>query len=179
MQWVQGKDWGKVRDGAEEGVARLFGVEVSREPVRVDKEEGWGYHPPPSTPETEAAAAHRVSDALHHARDRTVVVARAMRDEAREVVADAREVVAKGVERGVERAHDLVERGKAVVHLAEERAEARAEARLTGASEIEKALAERFDSARREKLMNRSVEQVLQERYIPMDRRDNSELRLI
>ena len=184
VHWVQGKDWGRVRAGVEEGVARLFGVELSREPVRVE-EAGWGYHPPPTTPETEAAAAaaaaaaHRVSDALHQARDKTVVVARAMRDEAKEVVADAREMVAQGVGRGVEKAHDLVERTKAVVHLAEERIEARAEAKLTGASEVEKALAERFDTARREALMNRSVEQVLKERYIPMDSRDNSESRLL
>ncbi len=181
VQWVQGKDWVRVREGLEERVARLFGVELSREPVRAPEEAGWGYRPPPATPETEAAAvaaaaaAHRVSDALHRAGDRTVVVAKAMRDEAREVVADAREVVAKGVER----AHDLVEKGKAVVHLAEERIEAKAEAKLTGASDVERALAERFDGARREALMNRSVEQVLAERYIPMDRRDNSELRLV
>jgi altered-inheritance-of-mitochondria protein 5 len=107
-----------------------------------------------------------------------------MRDEAREVVAEAREVVSTGmreargaVERGVERAHDFVERTKAAVHLAEERAEAKADAKLLHVSEIEKALAERYDSARREERMKRSVEEVLRERYTPVDKRDNTQLR--
>jgi altered-inheritance-of-mitochondria protein 5 len=170
VHWAQQKDWGAVRAEAEDGVARLLGVELSRERVPVEEE---AYHLPPAR--AGEPAPHRVSDALHQARDRTVVMARAMRDEAREVVADARAMVATGVGK----AHEMVERGKAAVHLAEEKAEARAEAKLLHVSDIEKALAERFDSARREERMKRSVEDVLKERYIPMDRRDNSELRLI
>jgi altered-inheritance-of-mitochondria protein 5 len=85
---------------------------------------------------------------------------------------------AKGaVSKGMEKAHDLVERTKAAAHLAEERAEAKADAKLLHMSDIEKALAERYDSARREERMKRSVEEVLRERYIPMESRDNSQLR--
>jgi altered-inheritance-of-mitochondria protein 5 len=197
VHWAQGKDWGRVREEAEDGVARLLGVELSKEPVT---ETEVVYHPPPSPPAQapgprprvagghydEPAATHRVSDALHQARDKTVVVAQAMRDEAKEMVEEAREVVgevmgeAKGaVERGMGRAHDLVERTKAAVHIAEEKAEGRMDARLLHVSDIERALAERYDSARREARLKRSAEEVLRERYIPMDKRDNSELRLV
>lgn len=181
VRWAQSKDWVKVREETEEKVARLVGVELSREPVRTAAEETEA-----AVRRAEREAKHSVGEALQQAREKTVVVAQAMRAEAREVVSEAREVVATGVgkaeeavAKGVERAHELVERTKAVVHLAEERAEARADAKLLRMSDIEKALAERYDSARREERMERSVEEVLRERYIPMDRRDNSELRLI
>ncbi|KAK4033417.1 hypothetical protein C8A01DRAFT_40112 [Parachaetomium inaequale] len=193
VRWAQGKDWGRVRQEAEDGVARVFGVELSREPVTVEEVVYAPTPPSESRPPTvrveqhphEAAGGqHRVSEALHQARDTTAVVAHAMREEAREVVSEAREVVSTGVreargavERGVERAHDFVERTKAAVHLAEERAEAKADAKLLHVSEIEKALAERYDSARREERMKRSVEEVLRERYTPVDKRDNSQLR--
>lgn len=197
VHWAQNKDWGKVRADAEEGVARLLGVELSREPVKVVEEEvvyPYSVPPPPPPPaptagavnREAAAVVHKVSDALYHAREKGVVIAHAMEEEAKEIVTEAREVVAEGVEeakrvvgKGVERAHDLVERTKAAVHLAEERAEARADAKLLHTSDIEKALAERYDSARREARMKRSVQDVLKERYIPMDQRDNSELRLV
>lgn len=197
VHWAQGKDWGRVREEAEDGVARLLGVELSKEPVR---EEEVVYYPPPAAAPAQVSGqrprvagghyddepAHRMSDALHQARDKTVVVAQAMRDEAREVAAEAREVVGEVVDdargavtKGMGKAHDLVERTKAAVHLAEEKVEGRMDARLVHVSAIEKALAERYDSARREERLKRSAEEVLRERYIPMDNRDNSELRLI
>ncbi|KAL2196442.1 hypothetical protein P885DRAFT_61039 [Corynascus similis CBS 632.67] len=214
VRWAQGKDWARVREGAEDGLARLLGVELSREPVTVEEvvavsspslrdryqqyqideqrrqqlqqQEvlGQGAGGEPLQPPRYDEAAHRVSDALHHARDTTALVARAMRDEAKEVVSEAREVVTVGVqeakgavERGVEKAHDLVERTKAAVHLAEDRAGAKVDAKLLHMSDIEKALAERYDSARREERMKRSVEEVLGERYLPLEKRDNSRLR--
>jgi altered-inheritance-of-mitochondria protein 5 len=180
VRWTQSKDWGRVREEAEDGVARLLGVQLSKEPVPVPREEEEVYPPPPPPPRTHS----RVSDALHRTRDTTLDVAHAMRDEAKEVVLEAREVVAGAVEeakgavsKGMEKAHDLVERTKAAAHLAEERAEAKADAKLLHMSDIEKALAERYDSARREERMKRSVEEVLRERYIPMESRDNSQLR--
>ena len=198
VHWAQGKDWARARERAEDGVAGLFGVSLSREPVQVEEvvfvsssaaaspggqqQQQQQQQQQLGRPvvvgvvqqrrQEEEAGHHRVSDALHRAGDTTAVVAHAMRDEAREVVAEAREVVATGVkeargavERGVEKAHDFVGRTKAAVHLAEERAEAKADAKLLHVSDIERALAERYDSARREEQLKRSVEEVLRERY--------------
>jgi altered-inheritance-of-mitochondria protein 5 len=196
VHWAQSKDWGAVREEAEEGVARLLGVELSREPVPV-RETAPLAPPTPRAPESSpaelearrqdaAAAAHRVGEALQQARDKAVVVAQAMRDEAKQIVSEAREAAARGVERaeeaasrGREKAHELAERTKAAVYLAEEKAETKMDAKLLRVSDVEKALAERYDSARREERMKRSVEEVLRERYIPIDKRDNSQLRLV
>jgi altered-inheritance-of-mitochondria protein 5 len=201
VHWAQGKDWARARERAEDGVAGLFGVSLSREPVQVEEvvfvssssvaaaaaaqqgQEGQQQQQQQQVAaprfavvvqprQQDEAGHHRVSDALHRAGDRTAVVAQAMREEAKEVVAEAREVVATGVkeargavERGVEKAHDLVERTKAAVHLAEERAEAKVDAKLLHVSDIERALAERYDNARREEQLKRSVDEVLRERY--------------
>ncbi|KAL2173231.1 uncharacterized protein P884DRAFT_265308 [Thermothelomyces heterothallicus CBS 202.75] len=202
VRWAQNKDWSRVREQAEDKVAALFGLELSREPVTVEEVVAVSppaarqhhyhsdqQHQPQLHPQHQQQAEHeeavrRARDSLHHARDTTVAVAQAMRDEAREIVSEAREVVAAGVHeakgavgKGVEKAHDLVERTKAAVHLAEERAESEAYAKMLPVSDIEKALAERYDSARREERMKRSVEEVLRERYLPLDKRDNSRLR--
>lgn len=127
---------------------------------------------------------HAAGERLHHARDTTVAMAQAMGNEAREVVSEAKGVVAAGVEgargavkRGAGRAHDLVERTKAATHLAEDRAVTKVDAKLLQVSGVEQALAERYDSALREKRLQRSVEEVLRERYRPIDERDNSHLR--
>ncbi|KAL2148707.1 hypothetical protein VTH82DRAFT_1854 [Thermothelomyces myriococcoides] len=209
VHWAQNKDWNRVREQAEDKVAALLGLELSREPVTV--EEVVAVTPPgarrlyyssdkPDKPLLQQYqhqrqqqveyedAVRRARDSLHHARDTTVAAAQAMRNEAREIVSDARDAVAagvqeakgaveRGVERGVEKAHELVEKTKAAVHLAEEKADSRAYAKLAPVSDIEKALAERYDSARREERMKRSVEEVLRERYQPLDKRDNSQLR--
>ncbi|KAL2167609.1 hypothetical protein VTG60DRAFT_1045 [Thermothelomyces hinnuleus] len=200
VRWAQNKDWSRVREQAEDKVAALLGLELSREPVTVEEVVAVSppavrqhhYHPDqqhqPQIHHQQQAeheeAVRRARDSLHHARDTTVAVAQAMRDEAKEIVSEAREVVAAGVhearvavEKGVEKTHDLVERTKAAVHLAEERAESKAYAKMLPVSDIEKALAERYDSARREERMKRSVEEVLRERYLPLDKRDNSRLR--
>jgi altered-inheritance-of-mitochondria protein 5 len=197
VHWAQGKDWARARERAEDGVAGLFGVSLSREPVQVEEvvfvsssaaaaaaqqgQEGQQQQQQVAAPrfavvvqprQQDEAGHHSVSDALHRAGDRTAVVAQAMREEAKGVVAEAREVVATGVkeargavERGMEKAHDLVERTKAAVHLAEERAEAKVDAKLLHVSDIERALAERYDNARREEQLKRSVDEVLRERY--------------
>jgi len=71
----------------------------------------------------------------------------------------------------------MIGKAKAKIHLAEERAEAKVDAKLLHVSEIEKALNERFESKSREDVMKKSVEEALKERYTPIGERDNSRLR--
>ncbi|KAH6631012.1 hypothetical protein B0J18DRAFT_476249 [Chaetomium sp. MPI-SDFR-AT-0129] len=212
VQWLQGRDWVRVREDVEDKVADVLGVgRLSREPVVVpvgegvyDREldrlgrggrRGWmerggepvGYRRATQGQQRQQEGyelGHTAGERLHHARDTTVAMAQAMGHEAREVVSEAKGVVAAGVEgakgavgRGVGKAHDLVERTKAATHLAEERAITKADAKLWKVSGVEQALAERYDSALREKRLKRSVEEVLRERYRPVDERDNSHLR--
>ena len=78
------------------------------------------------------------------------------------------------VERGVEKGRDIVGRARARAQLAEERLEARADAKVLHGSDVERALAERF--AKREE-DRRTVEEVLAGRYKPIGEKDHSRLR--
>ncbi|KAK0613494.1 hypothetical protein B0T14DRAFT_569531 [Immersiella caudata] len=88
-----------------------------------------------------------------------------------QVKQDVTGAVAKGIEVG----KDMVGRAKAAVYLAEERAEAKMDAKLLGVSEIEKVLNQRYQ--RDESVMKKSVKEVLAERYKPINERDNTRLR--
>lgn len=190
-RWAQTKDWAAVREGAEDAVARLLGVRLSREPVAVaaagedappatsatpttpttppppaerKPPPPSNLHapppPPPAAPPSQRAAEEASPVIMSDVQTRAASAAQAVREEAREV----KEAVSRGAR---EKAHDLVGRAKAAVRLAEERAETRADARLLHLSEVERALQERYDGARREERMRRSVREVLAERYDP------------
>lgn len=90
---------------------------------------------------------------------------------AKGVAKEVRQDVAKGIEKG----REMVGRAKAAVYLAEERAEAKMDARLLHVSEIERVLNQRYQ--RDESVMKKSVKEVLAERYTPIDQRDNTKLR--
>ncbi|GAB1313962.1 MICOS complex subunit MIC12 [Madurella fahalii] len=179
VHWAQTKDWAAVREDAEDSIAGLLGIKLSREPVRVETvvveadsvptsapasapslaERAPPVHAPPPASVPAPAPSRRAADALHNVQTRAVEAAHTVRDEAKEVVS-----------RGVEKAHDLVSRAKAAVYLAEEKAETKMDAKLLHVSEIEQALQERYDGARREERMKKSVQEVLAERYAPSRR---------
>ena len=183
-RWAQNKDWGRVREEAEEGVARLLGVELSKEVVtereevpsrvsapaeRARREERRDRGLPPPPPE--------LIEAGEKVRERTMEGAKVVRDEVKEAVSKGVGGAKGMVAKGMDKAHEFVESAKTALYLAEEKAETRMDARLLHRTAVEKALEERFDSELREKRMKRSVEEVLRERYMPMDKRDNSRLR--
>ncbi|KAK3327820.1 hypothetical protein B0T19DRAFT_174838 [Cercophora scortea] len=120
---------------------------------------------------------HRLEDAK-----RTAGVVREetkhMLEDARKSAGETKEAVVHAIEDGIEKGRKMVGRAKAHALLVEEQAEARVDAKLMHVSDIEKALSERYDSERRRnETMSKSVEQVLRERYTPIDQRDNSRLR--
>ncbi|KAK3684873.1 hypothetical protein B0T22DRAFT_201193 [Podospora appendiculata] len=101
-----------------------------------------------------------------------------MLEDARKTAGETKTAVVHAIEDGIEKGRKMVGRAKAHALLIEESAEARVDARLMHVSDIEKALSERYDSERRRnEIMSKSVEQVLKERYTPIDQRDNSRLR--
>lgn len=82
---------------------------------------------------------------------------------------------AKGVvERGVERGRDMVGRARARAKLAEERFEAKMDAKVLHLSDVERALAERFEKREED---TRTVQEVLAGRYRPIGEKDHSRLR--
>lgn len=78
------------------------------------------------------------------------------------------------VERGVERGRDMVGRARARAQLAEERLEAKMDAKVLHLSDVERALAERFEKREED---TRSVQEVLAGRYRPIGEKDHSRLR--
>ncbi|KAK4131334.1 hypothetical protein BT67DRAFT_486244 [Trichocladium antarcticum] len=212
-RWAQTRDWAAARERGEHGLARLLGVELSRERVVVEDEVHVERRPvvapPPPAQEEVVGLAEvvegvrgRAAEAGRAVRDRTVLAVEGAREAAREAAArgeaqrkgvvekgvegakEAGEVVSRGVEeakgavaRGMEKAHDLAGKAKAALHLAEEKVESRLDAKLLHLSDVERALQERYDSALREERLKRSAEEVLRERYLPLDKRDTSRLR--
>jgi altered-inheritance-of-mitochondria protein 5 len=181
VHWAQTKDWAAVREDAEENVSRLLGLSLSRESsdtaiVRQDPARPAAVPPVEAAQRTPAAPVYSASpaatpspkaaDTLHDAGARVAEAAQAVNEEAKGAVS-----------RGIEKAQDLVGKAKAAVYLAEEKAEAKIDAKLLHVSDVERALQERYDSARREERMKRSVQEVLAERYTPIGESDNSRLR--
>ncbi len=82
--------------------------------------------------------------------------------------------LASAWETGKEKARDLTEKAIAVVGAAEEKVEAKLESKLS-VDPVTKALNQRFEKP--EAKVNKTVAEVLQERYTPIDKRDNTVLR--
>ncbi|CAD6445286.1 4521d6f7-a33a-43a7-bc9c-23f2c2f7b60d [Sclerotinia trifoliorum] len=77
----------------------------------------------------------------------------------------ARESVRNAVSRGIEAGKDIAQKAGAAVGIAEQK--------MTN-SDVERALRERFEGPTH---LDKSVQQALEERYTPIDQRDNSTLR--
>lgn len=178
VRWAASTDWGEVRETAEDATARLLGLgPIKRDPVPVSVSA-----PAPSNSTsggvTEALAqkADNAQNSLTQKKEDVKTRLLRARDEAASYAAETKEE-AKGVlASAVEKGRHMVGKAKAAVHLAEEKLEARVDAKLLHVSEVEKALAERFEKPKVDP-MSRSVEEVLAERYVPVDKRDNSRLR--
>lgn len=87
------------------------------------------------------------------------------------VAAEVRQDVKAAVDKG----REMVGKAKAAVYLAEERADAKADAKLLHLSEIEKVLNQRYE--KNDDIMKKSIKEVLAERYKPIGERDNTRLR--
>ena len=109
---------------------------------------------------TTKTAAHDAVDTVKHSGG-TI-------DAARGAVRDA---FSKGIEKGKE----MVGKAQAAVGLAEEKMESRAQSSMIShSSAVEKALHERYEKP---DPLTKSAEEVLEERYKPIDERDNTVLR--
>ncbi|KAK3325464.1 hypothetical protein B0H66DRAFT_124913 [Apodospora peruviana] len=175
VRWAQTKDWTEVRETAEDAAAVLLGVAKESNAAKqagevrdemVDNAKGAAKEARAKVVETRnQVAAADIKSTLAETRDQVV-------EKAGEVKEESKGVLVRAVEKG----RHMVGRAKAAVYLAEEKIETKMDAKIMHASDVEKALAERFEQPR-EDVMGKSVEQVLEERYTPIDKRDNTRLR--
>ncbi|KAK4190612.1 hypothetical protein QBC35DRAFT_489250 [Podospora australis] len=166
VRWVQGTDWNAAEQKVEDNVVRIAREsrikERTVEAARETNSRFW--HAEERAVEKIWEAEKKAAQGLQKAEQKAV-----------EVTHQVGDAMAKGVERGKE----MVGKAKAAVYLAEEKLEAKVDAKLMGVSEIEKALNQRFDPEYRRERMSRTVEETLAERYIPIEKRDNSILRFL
>lgn len=160
VRWAQSTDWDEVRETAEETAARLLGIARESTPssATISHKAHEAQH---TLAETTEAAKTRLFRAGNNAVDKAVEV----QDRAKGAIASA-----------TEKGRHMVGKAKAAVHLAEEKIESAIDAKLLHVNEIEKALNERFEKPKVDP-MSKSVEEVLAERYTPIDKRDNTRLR--
>lgn len=201
-RWAQSTDWVEVREGLEARIAGLwasaFGESAAGAEAAADKLE-------PLARKTEAAARQAGANvataarrgyqqAADEARDtaqryESVAENRALEarlaarrqvtkaeGQAKEAAAATQGAVASALEKGRDKAQEMVDKVKTAVGLAEDKPAATADGKEGKTpSAVERALQQRYEKP--ETKATRTVAEVLRERYTPMDERDNTMLR--
>lgn len=202
VRWAQHTDWNEVREGMEAGASKLyvkaFGESAGQTERAVEKKVVSLAHTAKDKSEDAAkgiAAAARgafdkasqagakletkTEDTAYEARIRAksaaitakegLVVAE---DTAKEKATEAKGVFASALDRGKE----MVGLAKSRVDMAEDKFTVKADGQvLPSTTPVQKALHQRYE--RPEAKHNKTVADVLQERYTPVDKRDNTVLR--
>ncbi|KOS20319.1 hypothetical protein ESCO_006258 [Escovopsis weberi] len=189
VRWVQRTDWAGVREGMEERAGYLWGQAFGDEEKKRKNTEAR-----PLAERTRAGvaraggyAAEATSGALNQAREVAEQIELSAENAALdarlrsrralgEKAAQAREVIAEAVEKSEQTARTAVRLAEAQVEemVGDERGRVeQSNKERKRPSPVEKALSERFGRTRD----TRSIQEVLRERYVPMDQRDNTLLR--
>ncbi|KAJ8059661.1 hypothetical protein OCU04_011310 [Sclerotinia nivalis] len=184
VRWIQRTDWEGVRDGIEGAVSRALGLglerggegiergeEVAGEKLRDFREEAKEDARRAATVAGTRGAIDASSQKLKEAEAKSPSYPEIER-KAGGTVDAARETVRNAVSRGIEAGKDIAQKAGAAVGIAEQKI-------VSGSgnsanSDVERALRERFEGPTR---LDKSVQQALEERYTPIDQRDNSTLR--
>lgn len=192
VRWAQTTDWTEVRENAERGASRLWTKltgETPQEEVR---------HIEKSAKEKAEAAAGGVADAARAAYSKAKTESRSVEeaaenkalqarlnfkkgahkaeDVAEDKASEAKSVLASAWESGKDKARDLASKAKAVVGAADQALEPPADGQITPPLDpVQRALHQRYQ--RPERKVNKTVAEVLKERYTPIDQRDNTVLR--
>ncbi|KAK7220582.1 hypothetical protein V2G26_008585 [Clonostachys chloroleuca] len=173
VRWVQRSDWSEIREGVEDGIANLWANAFGEAPAEGAQtvnakavEAGEGVAAAAQNAYTKAAAQARsveqaAEDKILEARLRANRQAVKVETAVKEKASEAKGVLASAIEAGKEKANALLGRVEA---------EAESEA-----SPVAKALEQRY--AQPEAKVNKTVAEVLRERYTPFDERDNTLLR--
>ncbi|KYK60360.1 hypothetical protein DCS_01497 [Drechmeria coniospora] len=195
VRWVQGTDWDEVREGMEARISGLWAAafgESAEDSGKADaKLERVARRTEGAGKDTGRTVATAAKGALEGAKERAEGFRSTLEDKALEARLSGKsqisnvstEVKEKAVEtQGIisstlEKGRDMVGKVKTAVGIATGVAEVKTTSatKENAASPVEKALQQRYE--KQEAKANRSVAEVLKERYTPMDQRDNTVLR--
>jgi MICOS complex subunit MIC12 len=176
VKWAQTKDWSGVREDLELAVSNLWARALGKaqEGAEIAEEEG------------AAAARDLTRKTKAEVREKTDSVAAAAKSAYADAKAKSASVatkaeekaeVAKGsvlsaIGKGVEKGKEVLDKAKSAVISTEEKMEA-ATSKL---SPVEKALQQRYEKPSG---LNQTVEEALAARYVPIDQRDNTNLKTL
>lgn len=192
VRWVQTTDWDEVRHGATSQAGALWARVTGQTPEQsvdaaksaaedkarsIEQSARGGFQKAKAEARSvEEAAQNKALEARLQAKKTTKDAASTIAETAKEGAQEAGGVLSSLLGRGTEKAAELAGKAKEAVGLASGAvADIDGVTLTTGASAVEKALHQRFQKTAIKD--TRTVAEVLQERYTPVDRRDNTNLR--
>ncbi|QSZ31826.1 hypothetical protein DSL72_001395 [Monilinia vaccinii-corymbosi] len=199
VRWVQRTDWEGVRVGIEGAVSRALGLGLEKGREGIEAGEQVAGEKLRDFREEAREEGRRVATGAVAAAERAVAGTRNAIDASAQKLKDAEAAIpsypeierkaggtvdaARGsirnaVSRGIEAGKEIAQKAGAAVGIAEQKIEEKV-ALVSGSgkstdSGVERALRERFERPSR---LDKSVQQALDERYTPVDQRDNGTLR--
>ncbi|EOO03538.1 hypothetical protein UCRPA7_946 [Phaeoacremonium minimum UCRPA7] len=184
VRWAQTKDWDEVRDEAEGALSRLWSTAFGASPSQsaenaAERVKAAAVSRARETKEAASGTAGSVSAAAKSALEETKVrgakAVTSAEGKTQEVAAEAKGAATSAFQRGLQKGKEIVGKAKAAVGVAEEKLESRADAAIFHMSDVEKALQQRYEKS--DDVMKKSIDELLDERYTPIDKRDNTKLR--
>lgn len=186
VRWVQHTDWDEVREGMEGRMSYVWAKATGQSVEEVEKARR-ALQPVKRTQNkagSEIAAATRgafnqakeIAESVEMSAENRALDARLRTRKAiEETATEAKGIVSATLEQGRDKAKEIVDKAKTAVGLAEaqvqEMAGDKAKSQL---SPVQQALNQRYEKPSKD---TRTTAEILKERYIPMDKRDNSILR--
>ena len=181
VRWVQRTDWNEVREGMEGAVSRLLGGGLQKSREGIEEAENQVVPRVLEAVNERKAAARKGVDQIGAQTTEYRAAAKAKADSLAESVKSSpgtvdaargavRDVISKGLEKGKE----AIGKAQEAIGRTTEKLESEVQSKAHGLSAVEKALHERYEKPDG---LNKSVAEVLEERYKPIDSRDNTVLR--
>ncbi|KAL2759061.1 hypothetical protein ACRALDRAFT_2041071 [Sodiomyces alcalophilus JCM 7366] len=178
VTWAQRTDWTEVREGLEDGVGTAWRRVFGGEPA----------HQAEAVAQRVVSAGEEAKGAWERAREKTLAAAEARAEEARvgaakrveemqraaeRTAAEVQEAAARAVDTGIKKGEALLDGAAEAMSV---QTTSTADKTLTSASlsPVERALQQRYEA---KPPVEKSVEEVLQERYLPTDAKDHTQLR--
>ncbi|KAL7959653.1 hypothetical protein V8C34DRAFT_279004 [Trichoderma compactum] len=185
VRWVQHTDWDEVREGMEGRLAYLWAKATGQSVEEVEKARR-SLEPVKRTQKAGGEIAAATRGAFSKAKESTESVEMTAENRAldarlrtkkaiEETATEAKGIVSATLDKGREKAKEIVGKAKTAVGLAEAQVEEmtgdKAKSQL---SPVQQALSQRYAKPSKD---TRTTAEILKERYVPMDKRDNSILR--
>lgn len=165
VRWAAAKDWTAAREDAEVAAARVWARATG------------GEAPAQAAERARVLVAERAAATGAAARGAAAEASSRTGEAAHEKAVEAKEAATSIWERGFRKSREVVGRAKEVVSIAEQKVQEKAVGinKAVEASGVERVLQQRYE--RRDGVMSKSAEEMLEERYKPMIEQDNSNLR--